>query len=510
MLEVPSFQEQWEALAAESGADGDYRSLHTGFDFRVVLHLPQVVPSLVINVDGDFTAPSDNLVPSNQIDVAATTEGNRTAVSLRLKEPEHLDLFLQICRDIVPRVCREDSAEAGGRRMLRRFRTWRQCLKTTGGGGIDSKHCLGLYGELQTLGWLVESGVEPLTAVRAWTGPERAEQDFQLLGMALEVKSIMQSEPQRLYIDGGRQLDENYFEALIVVHHHVHRQKGSGETLPEAIDRLRSVASEDSSALEVLDDNLLAYGYLDTDRHRYADDGYGIRKTSYYRVQPGFPRLTENELPLGVGGLRYLIEATSCTPYEIDEETLRGWLADPPSIEILAGTTQNLESTQVEYKATAWRPVGPQHIDLPQEAQKKLEKTVVNNAVVKAVAGLLNTVGGELVLGMSDDGAVTGIERDLEWLDVNVDHYQLRLVQLLREKIDEMVTNYISIEFRAHDQGTTCHIRVRPSPQPRHAEDLSTPDRKRVFYQRAENGTYPVSTTDLPDWLADRFGLGRA
>ena len=73
-----------------------------------------------------------------------------------------------------------------------------------------------------------------------------------------------------------------------------------------------------------------------------------------------------------------------------------------------------------------------------------------------------------------------------------------------------MVTNYISIEFRTHDQGTTCHVRVRPSPQPRHTEDLSTPARRRVFYQRAENSTYPVSMTDLPDWLADRFGLGRA
>jgi len=504
------FDEQWESLTTEAPEDGAWRSLHTPFTFRVVHHLPDRVPSLLIAVEDGYKLSRDDLISPKQISVSSETRDGRTWVSLQLLDRHRLDLFLQICRDIVPRVQNTSSARAGADQLLSRFRAWRQFLQATGGNGLDRKHQLGLYGEIQTLIWLIEAGTNPLEACRAWTGPDRSEQDFQIHGLAIEVKSIVQNEPQRLYIDGARQLDESQFDALVIAHHHVHRQKGAGETLPMAVERAREAVHSDLTALEVLDNKLLAYGYLETDRRLYEDDGYGITGTSNYRVQPGFPRLTEGDLPLGVGGLRYVVEASACAPFEIEDEQLKGWIADPASITVQSGHTHDQESAQTEYKATAWNPVGPEHANLPEEARKEASRNPVNHSIVKTVAAFLNSGGGELVIGMADDLTVTGIEPDLEWLDADLDLYQLRLVQLLRENIDELVTNYLSIDFREHDNGTTCHVGVRASPQPRHARKVvgKKGSKERVFYNRSINSTHQVSTEKIPEFLSDRFGLG--
>ena len=154
--------------------------------------------------------------------------------------------------------------------------------------------------------------------------------------------------------------------------------------------------------------------------------------------------------------------------------------------------------------------MGPEHANLPEEARKEASRNPVNHSIVKTVAAFLNSGGGELVIGMADDLTVTGIEPDLEWLDADLDLYQLRLVQLLRENIDELVTNYLSIDFREHDNGTTCHVGVRASPQPRHARKVvgKKGSKERVFYNRSINSTHQVSTEKIPEFLSDRFGLG--
>ena len=67
----------------------------------------------------------------------------------------------------------------------------------------------GLFGELTILRDHLLPAMPATDAVGAWTGPTAANQDFQLPGAAIEVKTSSGKEPQTLIISNERELDEN-------------------------------------------------------------------------------------------------------------------------------------------------------------------------------------------------------------------------------------------------------------------------------------------------------------
>ncbi|SVD09641.1 uncharacterized protein METZ01_LOCUS362495, partial [marine metagenome] len=88
-----------------------------------------------------------------------------TALRLQLRDAKYLELFLNVCDDIVPRAQEtETEAEAAGM-LLRRFRTWRQFLRANRASGLGEKEQLGLYGELKTLEFLLAADIGPVEAV---------------------------------------------------------------------------------------------------------------------------------------------------------------------------------------------------------------------------------------------------------------------------------------------------------------------------------------------------------
>ena len=142
-------------------------------------------------------------------------------------------------------------------------------------------------------------GVGYLASVKAWTGAEGGPQDFQIDGIATEVKTLVQAEPQRFKISSARQLDETFFNALLIAHHKAHRQKDSGQTLPEIVSEIRENISDDIAALEQFEDKLVLAKYLDSDAGIYEEYGYGIVKRAITGFVRAFQRLRRASFPSG-------------------------------------------------------------------------------------------------------------------------------------------------------------------------------------------------------------------
>ena len=67
---------------------------------------------------------------------------------------------------------------------------------------------------------------------------------------------------------------------------------------------------------------LLEVGYYDIHRPLYEETGYTIRQENLYRVAGNFPRITEADIPIGVGDVRYSIILSESEEYRIDQKTL--------------------------------------------------------------------------------------------------------------------------------------------------------------------------------------------
>ena len=194
-----------------------------------------------------------------------------------------------------------------------------QSLFTNNGGPLGPEARVGLFAELKVLqDWLIAKlGAE--LAVRAWTGPKAAPQDFQAEGCAIEVKATRSSLPQTVKISSERQLETRNLNRLFLVRFSVDEKPAQGVTLPWAVAELRQELAATPLALLEFNNLLTRVGYQDHHEPHYQSEEYAVRERFAYEVVDGFPRIIESQLPPGLGKVSYEVDAGSCEPYLVPE-----------------------------------------------------------------------------------------------------------------------------------------------------------------------------------------------
>jgi len=145
------------------------------------------------------------------------------------------------------------------------------------------------------------------------------------------------------------------------------------------------------------------------------------------------------------------------------------------------------ESSAVEFKSTLrW--------DLIQnKVNKDLEKVII-----KTIAGFLNSEGGTLLIGISDDGNIVGIEKDLETLKKkDIDGFQQLLIHLITSYLGVEYVSYIKISFEEMDNKQVCIVKVDNSPQPVFVKEHNTKE----FFIRAGNLTKLLDSEETYNYI---------
>ena len=259
---------------------------------------------------------------------AGVESDNVSYVRVEETDPRYREIFGALVEDILGHLTAAGPEDSPQEVVCGRIRRWQACMEATGDGSLPEDRQEGLFAELLVL---VDSFMvlrSALEGVRAWTGPSRAVQDFQWDRHALEVKSSRAAEPQQMEINGERQLDSTGHDRLVLTHIALDRRTaGTGESLPELVARVRQTAAADPGAGEILEDKLLEAGYLAIHEDRYAGHRYSVRKQEHFEVVEGFPRITEGDLPAGVGQVTYSVTISACRPFAIRAADVRRLIA---------------------------------------------------------------------------------------------------------------------------------------------------------------------------------------
>jgi len=194
-----------------------------------------------------------------------------------------------------------------------------QNLFTNNGGPLGPEARVGLFAELEVLKhWLI-AVIGPAAAIKAWTGPKAAPQDFQAEGCAIEVKATRSALPQRIKISSERQLETRNLNRLFLVRFSVDEKPAQGVTLPRAVLQVRSLLQAHPLVLLDFNNLLTRIGYHDHHEPHYLGEEYAIRERFVYEVKEGFPRIIESQLPAGLGKVSYEVDAGSCEPFLVAE-----------------------------------------------------------------------------------------------------------------------------------------------------------------------------------------------
>jgi hypothetical protein len=155
------------------------------------------------------------------------------------------------------------------------------------------------------------------------------------------------------------------------------------------------------------------------------------------------------------------------------------------------------ESDELEFKSTLrW--------DLKEGViNRKLEEVIM-----KTIAAFANSEGGNLLIGVRDDGEILGLEHDYHSLGgVDRDKFELHLRNLLNQQFGTgFVTSKVSIKFHAIDNNDVCLIETAPANAPvivKVKDKNGVPTEK--FYARSGNSSQEIPMGEMSAYIKDRF-----
>ena len=137
--------------------------------------------------------------------------------------------------------------------------------------------------------------------------------------------------------------------------------------------------------------------------------------------------------------------------------------------------------------------------DLRQnQANKALEVVIL-----KTIAGFMNGNGGTLLIGVSDDGAITGLKLDYTLLKKSdADGFEQAIITVVSTNLGADLCQNLHIVFHEIDGEDICRIIIKPAPRPVYLNHKGGPQ----LYLRTGGGTREMNIQEATEYIKGRWG----
>ena len=172
------------------------------------------------------------------------------------------------------------------------------------------------------------------------------------------------------------------------------------------------------------------------------------------------------------------------------------------SLNMLSDTEKSLsiilkgETQFVEFKETLSLDVKKsKYVD----NYKIIKEAHIEDSVIKTIAAFLNSKGGNLFVGVSDDSEIIGLENELKkFHNGSSDKFLLHLNNLINTKFSEIITHLIDIKLINCNEKLILQISVMQSPKEIFVENTK-------FYVRANPATEELKGTKMIAYIKQNF-----
>lgn len=321
-----TLRQTWAAVGLEaSQTEGYYHRripLAGTWPAHAGIHRPTDAHILILETDAKFVRGmrSKDETRGYTITVGPDDAGRADRAVIRIHEATtgFREIFGIFCADILEHWLPHTAAEDALKALAERLARWRKFFQRGPQTGLSREDYIGLYGELSLIEAGFSAGLAPAPLVSGWQGPTGTNQDFLFGPTAVEIKTTTGNEIDKVRITNIRQLDSTGLDALFLAHYAFDFRQGTGRTLPQLIEDLRStLAAKFSEALCTLNDRLLDAGFLDGTPNEFDAWGFTPRHSDVYAVAHDFPRLLESSLPPGVCEVSYTLNLSVAAQFKV-------------------------------------------------------------------------------------------------------------------------------------------------------------------------------------------------
>lgn len=147
------------------------------------------------------------------------------------------------------------------------------------------------------------------------------------------------------------------------------------------------------------------------------------------------------------------------------------------------------------------------HIEFKSSLRWDMVETRTNraleNVILKTLAGFLNSnTGGTLLIGVTDDGEIIGLENDYQTLKKpNQDGFEQTLMTTIATNLGADVCQFVHVLFHVIEGKDVCRLIVSPAARPVFLEQNNTPK----FFVRTGGSTRDLNIQEALDYVHGRW-----
>jgi hypothetical protein len=146
------------------------------------------------------------------------------------------------------------------------------------------------------------------------------------------------------------------------------------------------------------------------------------------------------------------------------------------------------ENDTVEFKSTfRW------------DIRQNKKNPAIEHAALKSMAAFLNSDGGDLLLGVADDGSIVGIETDNF---PNDDKFLLHVWMLIKSSMGQDISPFIKTTLEKTDEKTVCRVQCLRSPKPVFLRQSGFDE---MFYIRIGPSSGNLEISEALKYIGNRF-----
>ncbi len=139
--------------------------------------------------------------------------------------------------------------------------------------------------------------------------------------------------------------------------------------------------------------------------------------------------------------------------------------------------------------------------------ENKLDKKM-EEIILKTISAFSNAEGGKLLIGVTDEGEILGLESDYNtFKEANKDHFELHLRNIVNNAFGkEFTATSLHVRFPIVNEGEICEIDIKASNKPLYLEvsDKGGTMQKK-FYIRSGNTSQELDIQETASYIKKRF-----
>lgn len=241
-------------------------------------------------------------------------------LTIYLLENDLKDIFSLFIENIIGDIMGILTEKEILNKVLNVISKWKKLFDKINFQGLSITQQKGLVGELLFINFLIDKNISISKVLTSWTGPNYDNRDFLFGSVGVEIKFTSSKLP-KLQITSERQLDTQSLTELFLILYSTEEVKDNGFSLNSMVHQIRKKLESNDDSLKFFNEQLLLIGYLDEENENY-NQLYSLRKMYFYSITHEFPKITSNQLSLGIYNVSYNIELSAVETFLIDSTIL--------------------------------------------------------------------------------------------------------------------------------------------------------------------------------------------